>query len=204
MYYRSIVLAGAITLAFCVPTAEAQERWQGLYGGIAIAGQDVTANVERSAIHRYSEDALSLGVYGGKNFVSANGFVWGPDVLLTSLSTPGARRGEGLGTTSFRGTFLLSPRVRLGFATDNVMFYGVLGAGITDATVRSAGRGDGGKIIARAAYGVGMEFATSELWSVRAEAVTYNLNVDDRGFGFRTRDIDGDIGQISIGLSRKF
>ena len=64
MYYRSIVLAGAITLAFCVPTAEAQERWQGLYGGIAIAGQDVTANVERSAIHRYSEDALSRPVIG--------------------------------------------------------------------------------------------------------------------------------------------
>lgn len=203
MYYRNIVLAGAIVLSCTLPKAEAQERWQGLYGGVAIAAQDVTANVERSLIHRYSEDALSLGIYGGKNFVSANGFVWGPDVLLTSLSTPGARLGEGLGTTSFRGTFLLSPRVRLGFANDNVMVYGVLGAGITDATVRSAGR-DGGHLIARPAYGVGMEIATSDLWSVRAEAMTYSLNADDRSFGFRSRDIDGDIGQISIGLSRKF
>ncbi len=203
MYYRNIVLAGAIVLSCALPKAEAQERWQGFYGGVAIAAQDVTANVERSVIHRYSKDALSLGIYGGKNFVSANGFVWGPDVLLTSLSTPGARLGEGLGTTSFRGTFLLSPRVRLGFATDNVMFYGVLGAGITDATVRSA-RSDSGHIVARPAYGVGMEIATSDLWSVRAEAMTYNLNADDRSFGFRSRDIDGDIGQISIGLSRKF
>ncbi len=203
MYYRNFVLIGAIVLGFAVPDAQSQERWQGLYGGVALAGQDVTAKVERSAVHRYSKDGVSLGAYGGMNFVSGNGFVWGPDVLLTSLSTPGARIGEGLGTSSFSGTFLLSPRIRLGFATDRAMIYGVLGLGITDATVRST-RSDGGKIIARSAYGVGVEIATSEFWSLRAEAVTYNLNVDDRNFGFRTRDIDGDIGQVTIGLTRKF
>lgn len=203
MIYRSILLTGAIMLGLVVREAQAQERWQGTYGGLSLSRQDITADVEGSLIHRYSKDITTIGFYGGHNFVSRSGFVWGPDVHLTAFSVSEARRSGRLGISKLKGRFLLSPRIRLGFATDQAMFYGVAGIGITDLNVKSVAD-DGLDILGRLAFGLGVEVATSDTWSLRAEAMTYGLDMDDRPFGIRQRDVDGDIQQISIGFMRRF
>ncbi len=202
MIYRQLFLSGAIALGLCAPEAEAQDRWAGLYGGVALSGHDVSTKIPNSAVHSYSEDVASLGFYGGYTFVRDNGFAWGPDVLLTAISSSGGATDAAVGATTFEGSFVLSPRIRLGYATEKAFFYGHLGFGITDLGID--GVGDGTNITIGGAAGIGMEYATGDLWSLRVEATTYGLDNDDRSINGSLFDLDSGIQQFTLGMSRKF
>ena len=203
MLFRTLLLSGAIILGFAVQNASAQERWSGAYGGLSLSLNATDSNVKGSAVHRYESDVLSLGVHGGYNFARQSGFVWGPDILLTGLNASGRRTDAALGNSKFKGSFLLSPRVRLGYATKKMFFYGLLGFGLSDVGIKASGSG-GTDLVLGGAIGVGMEFATSDKWSIRVEAVSYDLGISGRTInGIRTSQ-NNDIQLVSIGLSRKF
>lgn len=202
MIYRQLFLTGAILLGLNAPEAKAQDRWAGLYGGIALSAHEASSKLPGSGVHNYKEEVASLGFYGGYTFVRDSGFAWGPDVVLTGLSSSGGATDAAVGATSFEGSFLLSPRVRLGYATDKVFFYGHLGFGITDLGIDGAGDSDNYTI--GGAAGIGMEYATSDLWSLRVEATTYGLDNEDRNINGALFDVDSGVQQFTLGLSRKF
>lgn len=203
MLYREIILSAVILAGLSVPDAKAQERWAGAYAGIALSAQDASSAVQGNGVHRYSEDSASLGFYGGYTFVRDSGFAWGPDVLLTGLGSSGQRTDAPLGTTKVEGSFLLSPRMRAGYATERAYFYGVLGLGISDLGVQSVGNDDT-DITIGGAIGVGMEVATGARWSARVEAMSYDFSADDRTVNGLKRNLRGDVQQITFGMSRKF
>lgn len=202
MIYRQIFLSGAIVLGLNAPEAQAQDRWAGLYGGVALSAHEATTKIPGSGVHNYKEESATLGFYGGYTFVRDSGFAWGPDVLLTGISSSGGATDAAVGATSFEGSFLLSPRIRLGYATDKVFFYGHLGLGLTDLGID--GVGDSDNLTLGGAAGIGMEYATGDLWSVRVEATTYGLDVDDRNINGTLFDLDSGVQQFTLGLSRKF
>ena len=207
MIYRQFLLAGGIALGVFAQQTQAQEtsaqaRWQGLYGGLAITAQEQSSAVKNSGVHRYSEESATLGLYGGYNFVRDNGFAWGPDLLITGLSSPGSKTDAAIGGTSFEGNYLISPRVRAGYATDKAFFYGHLGFGISDLGIDGAGSGT--DIVIGGAAGVGVEIATGDQWSARIEATTYNLDFGDRNINGQIHDLKSDVQQITIGMSRRF
>ncbi len=203
MLFRTTLLSGAIILGFAVQNASAQERWSGAYGGLSLSLNATDSKVKGSATHRYNSDVISLGFHGGYNFARQNGFVWGPDILLTGLDASGRRTDAALGSTTAKGSFLLSPRVRVGYATEKMFFYGLLGFGLSDVGIKASGSG-GTDLVVGGAIGVGMEFATSDKWSIRVEAVNYDLGTTGRTVnGVRTSQ-NNNIQQLSIGLSRKF
>jgi opacity protein-like surface antigen len=203
MLIRVFILSGAIILGFTAQNAAAQERWSGAYGGLSLSLNATDSSVKRSAAHRYESDVISLGFHGGYNFAKQNGFVWGADILLTGLDASGRRTDAALGSSKSKGSFLLSPRVRVGYATEKVFFYGLLGLGLSDVGIKASGSG-GTDLVLGGAIGVGMEFATSDKWSIRVEAVSYDLGISGRTInGVRTSQ-NNNIQQLSIGLSRKF
>lgn len=203
MIYRAICLTAAICFGLGVKYSHAQERWQGAYVGGALTFNGAETSVQGSSVHRYKDDSVTLGVFGGYNFARPTGFVWGPDVTLSGLGTSGSRSDAVVGATVVEGSFLLSPRVRIGYATDNVLFYGLLGFGISDLGVKQAGSG-GTDLVIGSAIGAGLEVATSDRWSARIEVSRFILDVEDRSFNGIDRDANGEINQLTIGLSRRF
>ncbi|MEP1518658.1 outer membrane beta-barrel protein [Ascidiaceihabitans sp.] len=128
MLYRALILTSAIILGLGAG-AQAQDRWAGFYAGLSLDAVDTSSDVASNATHRYSDNGASLGLYAGYNYARANGFVWGPEIALTGINASGSRSDAALGTSSFRGSFLLNPRMRLGYATDRAFFYGMVGLG---------------------------------------------------------------------------
>ena len=208
MLYRAILLSGAILAGFVAPEAKAQDsgaqlRWSGPYAGVGFASHEAEASVAGSAVHRYEKDSNSIALYGGTTFVTPGGFAWGPEVLLSTFSTPGGRTDAALGTTEFKGSFVLSPRMRLGYATDRAYFYGLLGIGISDLAVRPA-NASGTDLIAGGAVGLGMEYATGQNWALRVEATGYGFDIDDRNINGTNSKLDHTLGQFTLGFTRRF
>lgn len=206
MLFREMILSGAICVGALVSTpqgAAAQDRWQGYYAGLSLDSVDVGSNVGSNATHVFSERSAALGAYAGYNFVRDNGFVWGPELALTGLSASGTATDVALGTSDFQGSFLFNPRVRLGYATDRVFFYGMLGLGFTDAGVQPFGN-SGTDIVVSGSIGIGAEFALSDRWSTKIEAVHYDWNDVNRSFNGVGQGVDTDVTQITLGLTRKF
>ena len=181
----------------------AQDRWAGYYGGLSIDALDSTAEVPGNARLSFRDKTANLGLYAGYNFVRGNGFVWGPEVSLTSVSTDGSATDATLGTANFDGGVLLSPRVRAGFATDRVYYYGILGLGMTNAFARPEGNTDTNVVISPS-IGIGAEFVVGDGWSTKIEAVHHKFESPEYDFNGTTSRSDTDITQITIGLTRKF
>ncbi len=195
--------AGALVLVLCGTAAQAQENWAGYYGGLSIDAVKSTSDVGSNAVHQYEDKTANLGIYGGYNFVRGNGFVWGPEISLTTISTKGSRNDAALGDSQFDGGFMLMPRLRGGFATDRAFFYGIAGLGITDAMARPSGA-SGTDIVISPSIGLGAEFAIGDGWRTKIEAVHHSFDSPDFDFNGTTTSSKTKLTQITLGLSRKF
>ncbi|HGG65426.1 MAG TPA: porin family protein [Rhodobacteraceae bacterium] len=205
MHYRTVLLVAAIATGFAVK-AQAQDRWSGLYGGISVNNNRTTANVGANAAHRYktSKNISISGLYAGYNFAGNGGFVWGGELGITALDNKGTRTDAALGTSQFTGSYLFSPHLRAGWASDKFFFYGTAGVGISDAGVKPAGV-SGKTRHTGFSYGLGVEMAINNGWSARLEATQYNFGkADAQSFNGSSQKVDTDIRMISLGLSRKF
>lgn len=202
MLYRALILTSAIILGLGAE-AQAQDWWAGFYAGLSLDAVDTSSDVASNATHRYSDNGASLGLYAGYNYARANGFVWGPEIALTGINASGSRSDAALGTSSFRGSFLLNPRMRLGYATDRAFFYGMVGLGITDAGAEPD-TNSGTDIYVSGSIGIGAEFALRDDWSTKIEAVHYTWNDVNKTFNGNVQGVDTKTTQFTIGLSRKF
>lgn len=194
---------GGVVLMVSATMAQAQDDWAGYYGGISIDAVKSTSQVGASTLHSYKDKTANLGVYGGYNFVRDNGFVWGPEVSLTSISTEGTRNDVILGGSQFDGGFLLNPRLRGGFATERMFYYGIVGLSITDAMARPAGQ-SGTDVVIAPSIGLGAEYAMGGGWRTKIEAVHHKFDGPDFNFNGTTTSTDNKLTQITLGLSRKF
>ena len=204
MHYRTALLATSIIVGFAVK-AQAQENWSGFYGGISLNASRSTVDIGVNTTHRYKSDSDTVlaGIYGGYNFTRPSGLVWGPELGLMALSNKGSRTDAALGTSNLQGSFLLTPRVRAGWASNKFYFYGAAGFGITDAGARPAGA-SGKEAYIGIAYGLGVEMAIKNGWSARIEAMNYDFGNPAQTFNGSRQEVENKLSTISLGLSRKF
>lgn len=202
MLYRELILTSAIAMSLCAPV-HAQDRWAGTYAGISIDSIKTSSDVGASAPHSYSQNGASLGLYAGYNFVRSNGFVWGPEITLTGLNASGSRNDAALGTSKFEGGVLVNPRVRLGYATPNAFYYGTIGLGFTDAGAQPSSN-SGTDVYVAPSIGIGAEFALSDTWATKIEAVHYSWEDDSKVYNGAAQTTKTKATQITLGLSRKF
>lgn len=183
--------------------ASVQDRWAGFYGGVSVDAVETTAQVDGSTVHDYKDKTANLGFYLGHNYVRGGGFVWGPEVSLTAISTAGSATDATLGDSNFDGGFLLTPRLRAGYATDRMFFYGILGLGITDVNARPTSE-TGTDITISPSIGLGAEFAINDQWSTKLEAVHHKFEGAEFDFNGTRSRTDNALTQITLGISRKF
>lgn len=204
MHYRIVLLATVISVGFSVK-AQAQDHWSGFYGGISLNAPRTSVDIGSNTTHRHkstTNEAIA-GVYAGYNFTRAGGLVWGPELGLVMLSNKGRKTDAALGTSNFKGSFLLTPRLRAGWASDRFYFYGAAGFGVTDAGARPAGA-SGKDIYVGVTYGLGVEMAIKNGWSTRIEMMSYDFGNAAQTFNGSRQKVENKMRTISIGLSRKF
>lgn len=202
MTYRELFLSGGILLALALP-ADAQERWTGPYVGLSLDRIETSSEIDRSGVHDLSDKGVHVGLYAGYWLRGRGNLIWTPEVALSTLETQGGASDATFGSTGFDGSFLLEPRVRVGFATDRLYYYGVVGLGITDAGLRPAGSDDD-DLIGSFGIGLGAEFAINAQWSTRLEAVHYEWNASEQDFNGQFRETETDASVLRIGLTRRF
>lgn len=203
MYFRELILSVAIILGFVAPS-NAQERWSGFYGGLSINGYQANSEVDGSSAKKHEADGAGLGLHVGYNFSRGNGFVWGPELTASTLNADGVEVGPApIGSTEFEGSYFVSPRIRLGYATDKVFYYGILGLGISDLGARES-NSEKKNVHAASVVGLGTEIAWNELWSTKLELTHSSWKNDDQSFGSVKRNVKTDITMFTVGVTRKF
>jgi len=181
----------------------AQDRWAGFYAGVSVDAVTSTAQVGTSSVHDFKDKTANLGGFAGYNFVRGNGFVWGPELAVTAISTEGTATDTALGRSNFDGGFLVMPRLRGGFANDRAFYYGIVGLGITDVGARPAGA-SGRDVTVSPSIGIGAEFVLSDTWSTKIEAVHHKFDGPTFDFNGTSTQSRNKMTQFTLGFSRKF
>ncbi len=202
MKRQVLILSAAIVAGFAIET-QAQDRWEGYYAGLSLDAKITSGSVGGNANHNYSEKNALIGIYAGRNFVTASGLVWGPEISLAPFDLTGSRTDAVNGTSNISGGLLITPKIRGGFATDTAYYYGTIGYGLTDAGIKPAGAT--GKDWNRGlAYGIGAEFALNDKWATRVEMMRYDLGGRSYDFNGNREKIDLKVNVITLGITRGF
>jgi outer membrane immunogenic protein len=186
-------------------SADKNYDWQGLYLGLAVAGVgsglDVHGIGKKGSVELKDKN-FGMAAIAGYNFTSGP-WVWGVEgqVARAGLKKKGAI--TGLGDVSIKSNYVTSLALRGGYAWDNFLLYGKVGAAVTGIKISSSLGGSSNKTKLGAVIGVGGEFAINENWSVRAEALGYTFR-DEPVLAGTKQKIDLGKGVIQIGMTMKF
>lgn len=206
--FRTAALVAAITLgATLALPAQAQDaaanRWSGFYiGGHAGGGegrlegatQDLTGGVAGGHIgYNWQGSHVVLGVEADLS--------WSNYDLTVNAALPGATF-----SASASHDFLTSVRGRLGFAEGPLMVYGTFGLAYTEIDTSLTLTGPGinsvqtqSEDVSGVIGGVGLEYAIGSNFSLRGEALWFDLHQD---FDFSSPGYGGNV--FRGGLSYKF
>jgi outer membrane immunogenic protein len=179
--------------------------WQGFYLGLAAAG--VGSGIDVRGIGSKDKADLKdknfgMAAIAGYNFTSGP-WVWGVEgqVGRAALKKKGVI--TGLGTVSVESNYLTSLALRGGYAWDNFLLYGKVGAALTDSKFSSSLGGSSKKMLFGSVIGVGGEYAINDSWSVRAEALAYSFH-DEPVLAGTKQKIDLGKGVVQVGVTMKF
>jgi outer membrane immunogenic protein len=148
-------------------------NWTGFYvgGHVGYGWAEDNAGVEA--------DGFLGGLQVGYNWHFAPNFVFGieGDISWTGVESP----------ANVKLDYIATIRARLGYAVNNVMFYGTGGYARTELSTGFTGDGY--------ALGVGLEWAFSRNWSAKVEYMYHN-------FDFAVGDID--LSTVKLGVNYRF
>lgn len=193
---------------FDIKPASKASRWTGVYGGIAFDLSQTSAKINKggNAFLKPKDDRVTLGVYIGANRRlggAHSNWIWGGELGLHGIGADKMISDPTLGAVKFKSNGMIDAAVKLGFGFEKAAFYGKVGlAGSdihVDGNVPSKNDYRGGTLI-----GLGAEFAITEKWSTKFEAVSYNFGSKKVKFDGVSRKVDLQAASLSFGLSRKF
>lgn len=185
--------------------ADKGHDWEGFYAGIGFgaggAGVDFDGIGKKGVTDLDSTKANIAGIVG-YNFM-ADGWLLGVESSLGSVGLNKKKAVPGLGDITAKSDWVGTMQLRGGYAFDNVMLYGTAGLAITDLEMRSSLGGKYDKTVAGLVVGVGGEFALSDNWTARAEALGYAFS-DEGTFNGTKKKFDFGEGVVRVGITHKF
>jgi outer membrane immunogenic protein len=179
--------------------------WQGLYLGLAAAG--VGSGIDVRGIGKkgdldLKDNGFGMAAIAGYNFTSGP-WVWGVEGQAASAGLKKKGVITGLGNVSVQSNYVTSLALRGGYAWDNFLLYGKVGAAVTGIKISSSLGGSSNKTRLGSVIGVGGEYAIKENWSVRAEALAYTFR-DEPVLAGSKQKIDLGKGVVQVGVTMKF
>ncbi|WP_039019163.1 outer membrane protein [Halocynthiibacter namhaensis] len=150
-----MTIVGALTCAALPAFAQdAPHNWQGAYGGLSInvTSGNLIDHLDLGSPRHSLENSTDLGLFAGYNVHLNNNIVLGGEISHRFGSNPFTTAPA----VSIGESTMLKARV--GYATDDWLFYGLVGATRTDLT----GPGVGSYSMKGTVYGVGADYAVSD------------------------------------------
>jgi outer membrane immunogenic protein len=208
--------AASVAMIFAIGQAQAADfeppvaadqnyDWQGMYLGLAVSG--VGSGIDVRGVGKKGDLDLKdknfgMAAIAGYNFTSGP-WVWGVEGQLARTGFKKTGAITGLGNVSIRSNYVTSLALRGGYAWDNFLLYGKVGAAVTGIKISSSLGGSSNKTKLGTVIGVGGEYAINESWSVRAEALGYSFR-DEPVLAGTKQKIDLGTGVVQIGMTMKF
>lgn len=202
MQYRKSLI-GALCLATFGSTVSAEPSWDGFYAGLSLEATRGAASIAGTNAHDRNTRSAGIGAYAGFNRTARSGLVWGGELGISPIDSAANKTGGGLGTSEFKGTYLITPRMRAGFTTGNLFLYGTAGFGISNATMRSS-PATTKEMVVGISYGIGAEMKLANNWSTRLDISRTDLGVSGQSFNGQSRKTSVMIDKITFGLSKNF
>jgi len=187
------------------------EHWSGPYFGIDLSALGAASRIKRGpGVKKYhkGQGSLAAGIHFGYNFSpfgssKDSGWMLGTEFALTFADLKNSKVDAVLGTIKTNGNFLGSTKLRAGYAWEKVFVYGSAGLGFSDFNTRPIGL-KSTDINVGVTYGLGVEFAMSQNWSLRLEGNLYEFGGRSYHFNGIKRKVDQGIAQIKFGGSYRF
>ncbi|GAB1377991.1 outer membrane beta-barrel protein [Pararhodobacter aggregans] len=159
--------------------------WAGAYGGLSYSA--VTGRITQSPGGTPDMESVNgWGVFGGYNWQRGN-FVFGPELAYTDFEA-------GYPPFINRQRNVLELRARAGYAVNNVMFYGFVGAARSELFGGGVWNSENG-----VSYGLGAQFHIRNNFFVGVEAARRNMSFSTGG-----ADVENDIDTISLRFGYQF
>lgn len=179
----------ALGLSVMASAAAAQDasQWNGPYFGLTAASN--SGDMEYNDGGQYDLDGNNVGLILGYNFAQ------GPWVLGAEFVYSNGRVEE-VGNTNFAYESWSDLKARGGYAFDNVLVYGTLGA--TFSTWDEGGNSfDGTGIL----YGIGVDYLVSPRFFVGGEFLVRDMESDWNSSG---DTLDADVNTLALRVGMKF
>lgn len=190
-------------------------RWSGGYVGFQAGGAWSDASWQYRPLPGADPDlgadhtgnGLIGGAQAGYNW-QIDQFVIGTEISISASDVDGSARCPGRSwECSSELKWLGTGKLKLGYAVDDLLIYGVGGvAGV--AADRRVSRGsesdDMTKVLGGYVFGAGAEYALSEDWSIRAEYLHYKFTSRPYQRGDIVQDIGFSLDTGTVGLNYRF
>jgi outer membrane immunogenic protein len=187
------------------PFADTGHNWEGFYAGVGFgaggAGVDFAGIGSKGKTEIDDKGATVAGI-AGYNYMAGDWLLG----VEGSFGTVGLNKSvavAGLGNVRAKSDWLGTMQLRGGYTFDNVLLYGTAGLAITDLELSSSLGGKYNKTKTGLVVGVGGEFALSDNWTARAEALAYSFQ-DEATLNGAKRKFDFGEGVVRVGFTRKF
>jgi outer membrane immunogenic protein len=216
--FKSILVSSSALAMMAVAVPASAQDWSGFYAGagvnfssgssdanVALGGawSSESAGLQSEFTDDWSNDlepdGFGGGLFGGYNWQTAGGFVFGGEVSYDFLNAEEQTSTGMTPTTVFPGLSynhgnsvqvdsMLAARANIGYAFDRILIYGTVGFASVDATVGAEVLSNGGysKIgessdwVSGVSYGVGAALQTSPNWFVSGQWT--HSDFDDQTF----------------------
>jgi outer membrane immunogenic protein len=187
------------------PFADPGHDWEGFYAGVGFgaggAGIDFAGIGKTGKTEIDGKGATFSGIVG-YNYMAGD-WLLGVESSVGTVGLNKTRAVTGLGNVRAQSDWLGTMQLRGGYAFDSVMLYGTAGLAVTDLQLKSSLGGKYDKTVAGLVVGVGGEFALSDNWTARAEALAYTFHDDAKLNGAKKKFDFGDA-VVKVGFTRKF
>jgi outer membrane immunogenic protein len=215
---RSILVSSVALAAVAVSAPASAQDWSGFYagGGVNFSSGSSDANValggawstESTALrnefasdwsNELEPDGVGGGLFGGYNWQTAGGFVFGGEISYDFLNAEEVASTGMTPTTAFPGVSynhgnsvqvdgMFAARANIGYAFDRMLIYGTVGFASADATVGAevlsshgySKIGESSDWVSGVTYGVGAALQTSPNWFVSGQWT--HSDFDDQTF----------------------
>lgn len=189
---RSLLATLTLAANLGTTTVQAQDasQWAGAYGGLHIG----TANGDHLYDDggSYKTDGNGYGLMLGYNYATGN-WVLGGELAYTKSTF-----GEPKPNDDYAFTSLVDLKARAGYTMGNALYYGTLGATLSEW---QEGEGDGGYNGNGLLYGVGVEYLAGPRYFVGAELLVRDITTDWNAAG---DEMNADFTTFTLRAGMKF
>jgi outer membrane immunogenic protein len=185
--------------------ADDTQNWEGFYVGVGVSAMG--SGIDIGGVGKKGDldiDASRAGISGiaGYNYMAGN-WLLGLEGSISSVGLDKTSAVTGLGNVNIQSDWLATMQLRGGYAFDDLLLYGTAGLALQDLELSSSLGGKYDKTLKGAVFGVGAEYAMSDSWAIRAEALAMTFN-DDAKLNGSKRKFDFADGLVRVGITHKF